>query len=488
MSTVIYLSNQNVQIVTGTQSGAGVSLKNFFNLETPEGSTINGMIMNAEAFVAFMKEEWKKNNLPTKDVILVVNSSKFAGKVIEMPSMGAKKTRKFISGEYADIGRNEGSIYSSIAIGKGEGKLKRIYAEAIEPDFINEYIETFNEIGIKLSAIYSAESTLIRFVEKTAAARCDTFLFIVVTANTFTVILWINGGFYHYSLSRCFQTPGTVEFAEDLGRTISQMNQFLQAHQIEHHFKKIFISGVEDEDLKYYITVFEEMGIHTPVEGFKFGAGSSPVVVQSMIQCVSGLYKQDKTENFLPLCIEAIKKGTGDSAESPMKTIAIASIGGTLVLMLLVYTVCAVINKQKQSELDAIVEYNNQPARLLELARYDEITYRNSFLNAQFNAIDGLEQNLVTYPTGNTEVMNVFYDCAGDIATLSFGNFNAEEGYISVVAQASVVEDINAFIKKLTEQKIFTKVDYTGYTYQEDTGLWNIMVSCTLAESAGKEN
>lgn len=487
MSTVIYLSNQNVQIVTGTQSGAGVSIKNFFNLETPEGSTINGMIMNAEAFIAFMKEEWKKNNLPTKDVILVVNSSKFAGKVIEMPSMSAKKTRKFISGEYADIGRNEGSIYSSIAIGKGEGKLKRIYAEAIEPDFINDYIETFNEIGIKLSAIYSAESTLIRFIEKTTSSRCETFLFIVASPNTFTTILWINGGFYHYNLTRCFHETGTIEYAEDLGRVISQMNQFLQAHQIEHHFQKIFISGVEDEDLKYYITVFEDMGIHTSVEGFKFGAGNSPAVVQTMIQCVSGLYKQDKTENFLPLCLEAMKKGT-DTTESAMKTVAVASIGGSLILMLLVYTVCAVINKQKQSELDEILEYNNSPVRMLDLARYDEIVYRNSFLRAQFDAIDGLEQNLVTYPVGNTEIMNVFYDCADDIATLSFGDFNATEGYISVIAKAAVVEDINTFIKRLTEQEIFKKVDYTGYTYQEETGLWNIKVSCILSEAAGKEN
>ena len=160
----------------------------------------------------------------------------------------------------------------------------------------------------------------------------------------------------------------------------------------------------------------------------------------------------------------------------------------TFIIMMIVIIALLVIRNGKQAELDQIVEYNEQPMRQMELARYDEIVYRNAFLVAQFGAIDGLEENIETYPVGNSVVRQVFYDCSNDIATLTFGDFSASEGKMSLVARAEVVEDINKFIKKLTEQDVFTDVNYTGYTYQEETGLWNIKVECTLAESAGRED
>ena len=251
MSTVVYLSNQIIQIVTGNQNGRTVAVKNSYTLETPEGSTINGMIMNVELFTNFLREQWKRNNLPTKDIILVINSTKFVGKSIELPNLNKAKTRQFISREYADIGKNEGSIYGYASLGSGQGKLKRIYAEAIDPDFINDYTEIFGKSGIKLSAIYSCESTLIKFVEKTVALICKTFLFVVASDNSFTIIIWVNGSFYHYNLSRCFHDEGTAEYAEDLARTVSQMSQFLQANQIEYHLvnKKIFLQILISEIL-----------------------------------------------------------------------------------------------------------------------------------------------------------------------------------------------------------------------------------------------
>ena len=56
-----------------------------------------------------------------------------------------------------------------------------------------------------------------------------------------------------------------------------------------------------------------------------------------------------------------------------------------------------------------------------------------------------------------------------------------------MIAKAENVDLINQFIKRLTDEDIFNSIDYTGYAFEEDTGLWNIHVMCILSESAGKQ-
>ena len=85
MSTVIYLANQQIQVITGTPGNRKISVADCYTEDAPDGSIINGMIMDADAFVSFMQNFWTTHNLPTKDVILVINSTKFIGKNIEMP-------------------------------------------------------------------------------------------------------------------------------------------------------------------------------------------------------------------------------------------------------------------------------------------------------------------------------------------------------------------------------------------------------------------
>ena len=49
------------------------------------------------------------------------------------------------------------------------------------------------------------------------------------------------------------------------------------------------------------------------------------------------------------------------------------------------------------------------------------------------------------------------------------------------------MDDINKFIKKLMEEPIFSEVNYTGYEWSDNEAKWNISVTCTLAESAGRK-
>ena len=47
------------------------------------------------------------------------------------------------------------------------------------------------------------------------------------------------------------------------------------------------------------------------------------------------------------------------------------------------------------------------------------------------------------------------------------------------------VTDINLLISNLTQDDMFTNVEYTGYTYEENT--WTVNVVFTLSTSVGRE-
>ena len=251
MSTVIYLANQQIQVITGTPGNRKISVADCYTEDAPDGCIINGMIMDADAFVSFMQNFWTTHNLPTKDVILVINSTKFIGKNIEMPLLNPKKTEEFINREFTDIKQGEDYICGYFPIGQNKAT-KKIYAEIITTDFIKDYVDIFTEIGVKVKAVYSGESSLIRLTALTAAQQYKTFVLQIADRMTITTILWVNGAFYYFNSTRCFHDQGTEDYAQDIARSVSQIRQFMQANQLDYPIEAVLLAGVNLQDLPMY--------------------------------------------------------------------------------------------------------------------------------------------------------------------------------------------------------------------------------------------
>ena len=154
--------------------------------------------------------------------------------------------------------------------------------------------------------------------------------------------------------------------------------------------------------------------------------------------------------------------------------------------MLVGLAVCITVRTLKKQELQKLKEYNESPATIMEVARYDVLLEQTSYLSNQYNAIVGVNQNLYTYPVCNCEVMSEVDDCAQGLVTVTFDSFDADLGVLTMTARADTVDNINKFIRNLCGVDIFSNVDYTGYSYVESDELWDIHVTCTLAESAGR--
>lgn len=484
MSTVVYLANKRVQVVVGVPGAKKITVSGSYMAECPEGSIINGMIMDVELFAGFMRDFWKSSNLPTKDVILVVNSSKFVGKTIELPIMNDKKTREYVEREFADVRRDEEFLYSYIPISQN-GKMRKLYVEGITPDFIKDYIDIFAEFGVKLSAVYSAESSLIGLTKMTIGRTYKTFVLQIAGPMTITTLLWVDGAFYYFNSTRCFHEQGTADYANDIAMSVSQITQFMQANQIEHRLETVFLAGVESSLFPMYREAIIQQGIQIPIEIFSDSGIVSLVNldVQKILPAASGLVENGKWENFL----EGYKAGRKKKEEGNGEFVKTAILIGSIFAVMVIGTAVTFTMKQaKKKKLTEIKDYNESPAVMMDVAMYDALLERNSFLAGQYNAIASIEENIATYPVCDKETMKVVQDCAASYASVQFDSFDADAGVMMITATSATVDEINLFIRNLTQQEIFSNIDYTGYSYQETSQLWDIHVTCTMAEAAGR--
>lgn len=479
MSTVIYLANQQVQIVTGNSNGKKIAINQAYTLDAPEGSIINGMIMDADSFIGFLRNTWASLRLSTKDVVVVINSSKFVGKNIEMPVLSDSKTLEFIEREFTDINKADSYCYGYIPL-VTEGKTKRVYAENIPTDFIKDYLDIFVEAGIKVKAIYSGESSIINFVAKTAGRKYGTFIMEIADRMMITTLLFVNGAFYYFNSTRCFHEQETEEYAQDMARSASQIIQFMQAHQIEYPLETIILAGVNPLNIYTYSEAILQQGIQVPVQVFSDENVQSGVDIQNSIHAAGGLINTGKHQNFLTLFGSAKKK---NDEQKGSKT-GIFIILGTLAVMCIALAAALTARFLKHKELDDAKEANEKMAT--QVTWYDMTVAENEFISAQYRSIVGLDENIYTYPVCNTDVRNLIRKCAGNYAEVSFESFDADSGIVTFTATSKTVDEINLFIAELNKQDIFNSVDYSGYSYQESTEKWDIHVNCTLAESAGR--
>jgi hypothetical protein len=344
-------------------------------------------------------------------------------------------------------------------------------------------MDIFQSAGIQVKTIYSGESSLISLVNMTVAKQYRTFVVLIADPITLTTLLWVDGSFYYFNSTRCFHEQGTEEYAMDVARSVSQIIQFMQAHQIEHELEVIQIAGIVGNDIRLYQMALNGQGISVPSQAFDssaLSAGNGDV--QGYLHAASGLVSNGKWHNILNQL--GGKKRKKDNAAGSGKGFLI--IGITFAVAVLATLGCFFYKLMKQQELDALEDEINNPTVLAQLDEYDTLVVRNSFLTSQYNAIADIDENLYTYPVCDDDILKVFTKCAGSLATVQFESFDANSGIVSITAKSDTVDNINVFIRALCNEDIFKTVDYTGYSYDSQTELWNINVTCTLTESAGR--
>ncbi len=488
MSVSVYFSNQIVQIAVGTRGKKG-TLKQVYTTIAPEGSIINGIIMDADLLGGHIKGFWEANNIPKKDVYLVVNSNKIAGKKLEVPNLNSKKTIEFITREFADMQREDEEntlAYTPIGIDK-KSKVRLLYSEMAPKEQLREFMQIFASMGISLKGIISGEGSIIGYAQMTLTKLAKTFILQIVNGNLVSNVLFVDGTFSYYNSVRCFNEPGTPEYLDDLARSLNQLEQFMSAEKIKSNVERIFVAGTDKNNLNAYNQVVREHGVDVNTELVNTGLSTDPRLLhesQTALYAVSGLFDQGPESNFLT---NFSLKDDSVSNMDPMFKRSFISIITTLIVMLVGLGIAVTFRLIQQSKYDEARSYNTSPTVVMQSAEYDAAVAKRDSMLAKYNSINTVVETIDSYPVCNDEVIETIEETARGYAKIEILSFDAEEGRVTFSAKADDVNDIYKYIDKLLEEKIFMTVDHTGYTYSEIDKLYDIHVTCTLAESVGRD-
>ena len=488
MSVSVYFSNQIIQFAIGSRAKRG-SLKEVYTTMAPEGSIINGIIMDAEALGAHVRSFWEANNFPKKDVYLVLNSNKIAGKSLSVPMLNEKKTLSFIMREFADMQREDADNTLSYALMGMDRKTKvrKLYAEMAPKDQLKEFIQLFEGMGITLKGIISGESSIIGYARQTILKQAQTFVLQIINGNLVSNVLFAEGEFKYYNSIRCFNEPGTEAYLDDLARSLNQMEQFMGSQRITTPIEIVLVAGTAGDNLPLYRRAVADRGISAPVEMINTGIGSTPELeqqAQMALFAVSGLFDQGRSSNFLSYFNA---KDDEKSAIDPKTKGRIMSVIITFVVMAVGFGVFLTLRLIRDSKYNELHDYNSKPTTKMQVMAYDDAIKKRDSMLSKYNAILYVSNSVKSYPLCSQEIIKILEDTAAGYASIEINSFDANSGKLGFTAKAKDVNDIYLYIDRLLLEKVFMSVDHTGYTYDPKEGLYNIHVECTLAESAGRK-
>ncbi len=487
MSVSVYFSNQIVQVAVGKRGKKG-TIQAVYSSVAPEGCIINGIVMDPEVLGNFLNEFWILNNIPKKDVYLVVKSNKIASKNLNVPVLDKKKTFSYITREFSDMQREEEENTIAYTKLKRDNKKKQveIYAEMAPKEQLREFMNIFANMGVALKGIISAEGSIIGYVKNTMARGNSTFILQVVNGNLVSNILIVEGEFTYYNSVRCFNEVGTPEYLEDLARSLNQLQQFMTTQKITAPIERVLVAGTENADLSNYNYVVSNQGVNAPVELVNAGISDPNLNFQAQraLFAYSGLFDQGIESNFLTN-FDA-KKEDAKVMDPAMKK-RVITIATTLAVMLILFGFFLTKRLIAKSNYDEYHDYNSSPTTMMKVADYEAAVADRDAMQKKYNSINTVVETIDSYPVCTDEVIETIEETARGYADVEILSFDAESGHVAFTAKSKVVGDIYKYIDRLLDEDIFMNVEHTGYTLEEKTNLYNIRVECILAPSVGRE-
>ena len=491
MSEVVFLSNTNIQIASGSAAGDGVRVSKLISSPLPEGAVLNGVVMDPDMVVEAIKLAWQANKLPKSEVTLIINSPQLRANRVDAPLLADKKTTEFIERETRDseYGRFQNPITGWYVVGKdAKAKTQKVVYETAEIDFVNKYVDIFGKAGLKLKTIHNGVQLATEYFTKQAAGK--TVLYMILDGKSLVTIFFAEGKYYYDSTSRVFAQPGTPEFAREIYASISSIRQFISAQHLTETVKDIMFCGLAyshvnqlaNDILNLDSTV--DISIAQPPQGTT--VGSDQAQFPFFVYPIAGLRRIDERMPILKNTKQASKK---KKEKSFMANLIVPFIL-VLAAALIGYGVCLTLKMKKQAELEDLEKYINNQTVVDQIAEYDAMYDNMAEMGRIQGGVDILMDDLDSYPVPDSSINKSILEAAKkhDVS-VDFNSYSSSTGVFSITASSPEVEDINQFIADLMAMDIFENVNYTGYSLSSDGKSWQINVVCTLAgrEPAAEE-
>ena len=249
----VYLGNKYIRVVEGSMSGNRLHIKQAYETVDNKGTIINGTIVDEAALGELISGLWDAYKLPKKEVNLVLDSTQFHTRNMQVPQMSEGKKLEYIRREFTGVENMESPVFGYFRLKKvTKGKIDLITAMATPRNYAEQFISLFKKLGIHLTGIESVNASMNRMIDMLSPIKDKTCIIQFVEDMNLTSILYYNGGIETSSRKRLFAEPGTPAYVVEIARAVTNITQFAKTQNIDGLITHVFIAGITGEDMEIY--------------------------------------------------------------------------------------------------------------------------------------------------------------------------------------------------------------------------------------------
>lgn len=481
MKTVVTFTGNKVYVLCGDGNKERITIEKIIPVQFSENCVINGSITDSGVFGEGIKAVWEQHSLPKNGVILSVDGNHIRTKLMKTPKLTEKKLGEIISYEFRETNEAAESFSSYVVMSKDKNELS-ILALNAERSYILSVAQIFFELGIKLESMTASRCGIINILSYIQSVKGRNCVILSLEAEILSTILVEQGGYVSFSSAHIYSDHGTRSFGTEVARTVSQMQQFQSTMRSENLITDAFCLGFSEDDYNMSSAQVASLGLGVSV------LGESPQISingGTIADCFNhaGVFVLSKKEGNLYNSIISRQDKIKKRDRFLLKLLPVLVI---VAVMAIVSSIFITSNIQKQKEIDRLNAYLEDAGNIKAQEDYNFYIAESARLNGQKASAESMKEAIASYPRAVSSLNATIASCGEGIVDVVINSYDAASGSLGFSATGQNAEKLNEFIKALTDTGLFYNVSYSGYSLMNDTGAYNVNVSCTLSGEAGK--
>lgn len=463
MQTLVYFSNDGIQVLQGIIKGGQLNITSFKTLPVEAGALINGVITNEELVKEAITEAVKENPALFKSIRLVIDSSLIATKNVEVPKLKPNELAALAINEFEDSAGNYDELvvdYAQILGVNGSN----IFCCGVEKRVLESYVNLFESLKTKVTGIDVGMNAIIQYVTATRDFKGMTFAFNILDGKNLVSFLFENGIYIFSTRSRLLSERGTDAFADELSGKLSSLIQFNKSQKSAHALNMSLYAGLDeyelnalkalnfDPELSLFImpkTPNVKIGFSME-ESFDFGKFLIPM---------AGFFAGMKPINLYA----AYKKTAVVERKLPFEYQALIIPGALIGVCLLVFITFFGLRFIALKNLESLNAYISDPANQSEYMQAMELSKEVSGLETAIANLEAINAAIKSNPQLDTNLMNTLSSLCNGVIVLNAMEYDGVKGVIRITATANNEKEAAHYIERLKGTQLFAGVGYSGY-------------------------
>lgn len=472
MKTSIYISNDQIQVLSYNPSGTGrVKAASYISRVLPEHSIFNGVITDMGALSSILSEMVQSNRRLFTNASLTIDTNAVLTKKINVPQLKDWQYQKVAREELANNSGSYDDLIYDYALKQEKDNLYML-GMAVNRPLVESYLSLFQGVGVQLSAIYIGMDLIIDFVKNFPELNRGSVALSIIDGVSMLSMIFDEGRFMFATRTRIIADT-EQEFAVKILQSLTSLIQFNRSVSVSYYM------GVSPS-LMDMMRETKPTGIEAELRTLDClkNVENASVIGDLVHYSIIGAFAGKKNINLTETYRKSFSKVKKQQIIKPWHLIAGLLILGVIgSFVFLKYQTFAL-----QAQIKQIKAYVENPDHVAERDYVNELTQKTEQLLARKTQYQTADAIINLYPQLSPDIINWLYNKTDATVGVESFDFDAVSGKISLNLVAGTQLDSTAYVSRIESYEDFESIAYKGYS-KEATGFrFSIVIKLVARE------